>query len=128
MFLNANKDTMQLNGNQYLWRYMLGAVIPDSFLTRIKCLELWLGKRYAKGMFARILDKGHSATTYQNTMGIYRKYTKLTSKKAMKELAYYLLNVGSNNSVKSAVMFFIAADALVQFVENREVIKADFNV
>ena len=79
-------------------------------------------------MFARILDKGHSATTYQNTMGIYRKYTKLTSKKAMKELAYYLLNVGSNNSIKSAVMFFIAADVLVQFVENREVIKADFNV
>ena len=128
MFLNANKDTMQLNGNQYLWRYVQGAVIPDRFLTRIKCLELWLGKRYAKGMFARILDKGHSATTYQNTMGIYRKYTKLTSKKAMKELAYYLLNVGSNNSVKSAVMFFIAADVLVQFVENREVIKADFNV
>ena len=128
MFLNANKDTMQLNGNQYLWRYMQGAVIPDSFLTRIKCLELWLGKRYAKGMFARILDKGHSASTYQNTMGIYRKYTRLTTKKAMKELAYYLLNVGSNNSVKSAVMFFIAADALVQFVKNREVIKADFNV
>ena len=47
MFLNANKDTMQLNGNQYLWRYVQGAVIPDSFLTRIKCLELWLGKRYA---------------------------------------------------------------------------------
>ena len=128
MFLNANKDTMQLNGNQYLWRYMQGAVIPDNFLTRIKCLELWLGKRYAKGMFARILDKGHSASTYQNTMGIYRKYTRLTSKKAMKELAYYLLNVGSNNSVKSAVMFFITADALVRFVKNREVIKADFNV
>jgi len=128
MFLNANKDTMLLNGNQYLWRYMNGAVIPDRFLARIRSLELWLGKRYSKGMFHRILDKGHSASTYQNTMGIYRKYTKLTSKKEMKELAYYLLNVGSNYSVKSAIEFFISVEALTQFVQERKVIKADFKL
>lgn len=118
MFISANEDTMLINGNQYLWRYLKGAPIPQTHLSRIKWLEKALGVTYARGMFHRILENNKSALTYQMTMGIYCRYmgvkpfTKDKTKTPMRQLAYYLLNVETPYRVKSAIAHFIPTTTL----------------
>tara|TARA_R100000808_G_C2142951_1_gene150740 strand:- start:1539 stop:2204 length:666 start_codon:yes stop_codon:yes gene_type:complete len=128
LFISSNKDTMLLNGHQYLWRYMKGAEIPKTHLSRIKCLEKWLGKKYARGMFRRILDNGHSANTYQMCIGIYRTYTSKTTSSHMRKVAYYLLNVENCFRVKAAIANFIPVDTLVKCVNNKKQIVTEFSV
>ena len=128
LFVSSNKDTMLLNGHQYLWRYMNKASIPKKHLSRIKCLEKWLGKKYATGMFRRILDNGHSANTYQMCIGIYRTYTDETSKAHMRQLAYYLLNVSNCYRVKSSIANYIPVETLVKCVKDRKPIITLFSV
>ena len=127
MFISANKDTMLLNGNQYLWRYMKGRAIPDNFLTRIKNIEKWVGVNHAKGMFHRILALNHSANTYAMCMGIYRTYTGKTSGPHMRKLAYYLLNVENCYRVKSSIVYFIPVDTLTKAVETRKKLEVNWN-
>tara|TARA_X000001382_G_scaffold41997_1_gene28297 strand:+ start:5318 stop:5995 length:678 start_codon:yes stop_codon:yes gene_type:complete len=124
MFIAANQDTMMINGNQYLWRYLKGASIPATHLSRIKWIEKALGKTYARGMFKRILDENKSATTYQFALGIYCRYTGLTpftkNKTAMRKVAYFLLNVENPFRLKSAIAHFIPVNMLKKCVKNRE--------
>ena len=127
MFISANKDTMLLNGNQYLWRYMKGRAIPDNFLSRIKNIEKWVGPSHAKGMFHRILALNHSANTYAMCMGIYRTYTGKTSGPHMRKLAYYLLNVENCYRVKSSIVYFIPVDILTKSVDTRKKLKVNWN-
>ena len=128
LFVHTNEHTQLMNGNQYLWRYMNGASIPEIHLRRIKWLEKALGKTYAKGMFERILQNGRSAGTYQMAMGIYCKYTNKTLKNTahMRKLAYYLLNVETCYRVKSAIRYFIPIRLLVDSVNNRKKIRSEF--
>ena len=128
MFIAANEDTMLLNGNQYLWRYMQGASIPNSHLSRIKWLERALGKEYATGMFNRILDRGQSPHNYQMCMGIYCKYTDSspTYHTAMRKLAYYLLNIENPYRVKSAIAHFIPVKVLKDCVKSKALIESRF--
>ena len=128
LFVSSNKDTMLLNGHQYLWRYMNNASIPNNFLSRIKNLESWLGKKYATGMFRRILDNGHSANTYQMCMGIYRTYTGETKKAHMRQLAYYLLNVENCYRVKASIANYIPVETLVKCVKERKPIVTQFKI
>ena len=128
LFIASNKDTMLINGHQYLWRYVKGAKIPDRFLSRILLLEKWLGKKYADGMFRRILENGHSANTYSMCMGIYRTYTSKKTGPHMRKLAYYLLNVENCYRVKAAIANYIPVDTLVQCVEKRKKIVTEFSV
>ena len=39
LFVQTNEHTQLMNGNQYLWRYMNGADVPNYHLPRIKWLE-----------------------------------------------------------------------------------------
>jgi len=120
MWVDANSDTMLINGAQCLWRYLQGVPIPQKYLSRIKTLEKWLGKEYADGMFRRIMNKGQSANTYQYIIGIYRAYTNKTSKAEMKKFVYYLLNVENAYRVKSSIAMFIPVDTLLNCVHQRE--------
>lgn len=126
MFISANKDTMLLNGHQYLWRYMQGKEIPKSFLSRIKNIESWIGKSHAKGMFRRILDMNHSANTYAMCMGMYRRYTNKKGLQHMRDLAYYLLNVENCYRVKSAIVYFIPVDELTHSVVNKKKLEVNW--
>ena len=132
MFIAANEDTMLINGNQYLWRYLKGAPIPATHLSRIKWLEKALGKTYARGMFHRILENGKSALTYQMTMGIYCRYmsvqpfTKDKRKTPMRQLAYFLLNVETPYRVKSAIAHFIPVNTLRKCVTQKKKIDIQF--
>ena len=128
LFVQTNEHTQLMNGNQYLWRYMNGADVPNYHLTRIKWLEKALGKTYAKGMFERILQENKSANTYQMAMGIYCKYTnkRQTNKKHMRELAYYLLNIENCYRLKSAIAHFIPIKLLVSSVVGKRKLKAEF--
>ena len=124
MFIAANQDTMMINGNQYLWRYLKGAPIPKIHLSRIEWIERALGKTYATGMFRRILDEDKSASTYQFAMGIYCRYTGLKPftkhKLPMRKLAYYLLNVENPYRMKSAIAHFIPVRTLKACVKNKK--------
>lgn len=123
MFIAANEDTMLLNGNQYLWRYMKGAPIPKNHLSRIKWLEDALGVSYAHGMFNRILDFGGSALTYQMCMGVYCRYTGTNYRKSkihMRKVAYYLLNVESPYRMKSSMAHFIPVSTLKNAIVKRK--------
>lgn len=133
MFIAANTDTMLINGNQYLWRYMKGASVPRYHLSRINWLITALGKTYAHGMFNRILREKHSALTYQMVMGIYCRYTGLNPHKAvtsrktqMRKLAYYLLNVETPYRVKSAIAHFIPVRTLKNAIKHRKKLQAKF--
>ena len=128
LFVQTNEHTQLMNGNQYLWRYMNGADVPNYHITRIKWLEKALGKTYAKGMFERILQENKSANTYQMAMGIYCKYTnkRQTNKKHMRELAYYLLNIENCYRLKSAIAHFIPIKLLVSSVVGKRKLKAEF--
>ena len=129
MFVAANEDTMLLNGNQYLWRYMKGAPIPKVHLSQINWLEEALGLKYAHGMFKRILDFGGSALTYQMCMGVYCRYTGTNYRKNkihMRKLAYYLLNVESPYRVKSSMAHFIPVNTLKKAVLGRKKLNAKF--
>jgi len=132
MFIAANEDTMLINGNQYLWRYLKGAPIPATHLSRIKWLEKALGKTYANGMFHRILDEGKSALTYQMVMGIYCRYmdvkpfTQDKRKTPMRQLAYFLLNVETPYRVKSAIAHFIPVNTLRKCVTKKKLIDIKF--
>ena len=132
MFIAANQDTMLINGHQYLWRYLKGASVPQSHLTRIKWLEKALGKTYARGMFYRILDENKSANTYQMVMGIYCKYvgnkpfTKDKRKTPMRQLAYYLLNIENPYRVKSAIAHFIPVNTLKKCVIGKKKMNIKF--
>lgn len=128
IFVHTNEHTQLMNGNQYLWRYMQGAEIPNFHEVRIKWLEKALGRDYARGMFERILSEGKSANTYQMVMGIYCKYTnkKITNKAHMKKLAYYLLNTENCFRVKTAMAHFIPIKVLVNSVINNKKLKAQF--
>jgi len=128
LFVATNEDTMLLNGNQYLWRYMKGAKIPETYLRRIENMEKYLGKSYAAGMFKQILVKKRSAATYQYAMGIYRKYTGKTSRVHMRKLAYYLLNVENSSKMRNAIHGFIPVDLLVNCVESKKKIKTVFDI
>lgn len=128
MFVAANEETMIINGNQYLWRYLKGVSIPKTHLTRIKWLENALGKTYATGMFNRILEFGGAANTYQMTMGVYCKYTgvKPTNHAHMRKLAYYLLNVDTPYRVKSSIAHFIPVNVLKKCITDRKKLDAKF--
>jgi len=129
MFISANKDTMLINGNQYLWRYMNGASVDSRNLSRIRWIEKALGATYAKGMFARILERGQSASSYQMSMGMYCRYTNTspTNKADMRKLAYYMLNVESSYRVKTAIAHFIPIDVLKECVKENKKIEASFS-
>tara|TARA_X000001382_G_scaffold127761_1_gene116158 strand:+ start:230 stop:910 length:681 start_codon:yes stop_codon:yes gene_type:complete len=124
MFIAANEDTMLINGNQYLWRYLKGAPIPKTHLARIEWIEKALGKTYATGMFNRILEEDKSANTYQMAMGVYCKYTGVKpftkSKVPMRKLAYYLLNVENPYRLKSAIAHFIPVRTLKNCVNKKK--------
>ena len=125
-FVITNSKRKSLDGNQYLWRYMNGHSIPETYLTRIKNLEEWTGKAFADGLFKRILAKRGSASTYAFAMGIYRKelkkdktYRKLLKKSHMRELVYYMLNVGNPSEIKHVIYSFIPTDILVSCITKR---------
>tara|TARA_R100000278_G_C5464158_1_gene162019 strand:- start:502 stop:1179 length:678 start_codon:yes stop_codon:yes gene_type:complete len=124
MFIAANQDTMMINGNQYLWRYLKGAPIPKTHLSRIEWIERALGKTYATGMFRRILDEDKSANTYQFAMGVYCRYTGIKPftkhKTPMRKLAYYLLNIENPYRMKSAIAHFIPVRTLKSCVNNKK--------
>ena len=134
-FVITNSKRKPIDGYQYLWRYMNGHSVPDTFLARIKNLEDWAGKTFAHGLFKRILSKRGSASTYAFAMGIYRKelekdrktYSKMLQKAHMRELVYYMLNVGNPSEVKNAIYSFIPTDILVSCVKERKRINTVFN-
>ena len=128
MWVDSNKDTDKISGNQWLWRYMHGATVEQKALSRIKCLERWLGLNSATNLFKIILDKGQSANTYQFAMGLYRKYTGHTTMPHMKKVAYYLLYVDSAYRMKASITAFIPVELLVDSVMNRKPIITDWQV
>ena len=134
-FVITNSKRKPIDGYQYLWRYLNGHSVPETFLTRITNLEDWAGKTFAHGLFKRILAKYGSASTYAFAMGIYRKelkkdrktYSKMLQKAHMRELVYYMLNVGNPSEVKNAIYSFIPTDILVSCVKERKRINTVFN-
>ena len=116
-FVAAAQDTMQINSNQFLWRYMKKAEIPDYVLTRIKLLEEWLGKKWANEIaFPTILERGHSPSTYQFAMGQYRNATHKRSNYCMRKFFNYCFNVESPYMIKAAIQSGVDAKYLINCV------------
>tara|TARA_R110000744_G_scaffold154733_3_gene269861 strand:- start:1641 stop:2378 length:738 start_codon:yes stop_codon:yes gene_type:complete len=135
-FIVTNTKRKAIDGYQYLWRYMNDHSVPPTYLSRIKQLEKWLGKTFAHGLFNRILVRHGSANTYAFAMGIYRKqlqknrkkYNKLLLKGHMRDLVYYMLNVGNATEVKNAIYSFIPTDTLILCIKERKRINNVFTV
>ena len=128
LFLATCTDTMPLNGNQHLWRYMEGMQVPKSHLKRIKNVEKWLGITRAHGLFRRLIEDGKSASTYEYVLSLYRDYTGRTSKRDMGKLIYYMLNIEAPTHVKAAMLNFIEVEILKDCVDNKVKIAFEFAV
>ena len=130
LFVQTNEHTQLMNGNQYLWRYMKGAKIPQYHKNRIEWIERAIGKRYALGLFERLLTDNKSANTIQYVMGIYCTYTnkRPTNKAHMRKLVQYLLNTEPPYRVKMAIHQFIPVKTLVDSVNKNLTIEAKFVV
>jgi hypothetical protein len=120
LFVATSQDTMMIGGSQWLWMYTQGRDIPEKHLFRIKKLEEYLGPEFSRGMFMQLIKKNRSASTYQNVMGMYRKYTNKRTKAHMKALAYYLLNVDSCFKLKNALVTFIPINLLTKCIEQKK--------
>tara|TARA_Y100000310_G_scaffold309025_1_gene352715 strand:- start:363 stop:998 length:636 start_codon:yes stop_codon:yes gene_type:complete len=128
LFLATCSDTMALNGNQHLWRYMQGMKVPKGHFKRIKHIEEWIGVMRAHGLFRRLIEEGRSHGTYEYAMSLYRDYTGRTNKKEMTKLVYYMLNVDAPTHVKSAIMNFIPAEVLKECIDTKSKISFEFSV
>jgi len=128
LFLATCADTMSLNGNQHLWRYMEGMKVPDTHYKKIKDIEKWIGVTRAHGMFNRIIEDGKSHSTYHYVMNLYRDYTGRTSKKEMTKLVYYMLNIEAPTRVKVAMLNFIPAQTLKDCIDGKQLIALSFTI
>tara|TARA_R100000808_G_C2152311_1_gene161658 strand:- start:1475 stop:2170 length:696 start_codon:yes stop_codon:yes gene_type:complete len=127
-FVAAAKDTMQINSNQYLWRYMNNASIPNYVLGRIKLLEEWMGKKYCKDVaFPLILARKHSPSTYQFIMGMYRAVTELSGVLKMRKFFQYCFNVETPFNIKAAIAKDISPEYLIRCVTTMRPIQVDFS-
>ena len=122
LFVQANEHTVLLNAAQELYRYLKGAEISRRTKNVIENLKEYGGL----GFLYRIADEGKSPNTYNIALNMYRNYTKRTSRKDMKKLIYWMLNVGSSYQVKKAMADYIPIDVLVDSVENMKKLKTDY--
>jgi len=122
LFVQANEHTVLLNAAQELYRYLKGAEISRRTKNVIENLKEYGGL----GFLNRIADEGKSPNTYNIALNMYRNYTKRTSRKDMKKLIYWMLNVGSSYQVKKAMADYIPIDVLVDSVENMKKLKTDY--
>ena len=122
LFVQANEHTVLLNASQELYRYLKGAEISQRTKRVIESLKEYGGL----GFLYRIADEGKSPNTYSIALSMYRNYTKRTSKRDMKKLIYWMLNVGSSYQVKKAMADYIPIDMLVDSVENMKKLKTDY--
>ena len=128
LFIATCSDTMVLNGNQHLWRYMEGMQVPKNHLKRIVNIEKWLGITRAHGLFRRLIEDGKSAGTYEYVMSLYRNYTGRTSKQEMSKLVYYMLNIDAPTHVKAAMLNFINVGILKKCIDSKRRIAYEFSV
>ena len=128
LFIATCSDTMTLNGNQHLWRYMEGMQVPKNHLKRIVNIEKWLGITRAHGLFRRLIEDGKSAGTYEYVLSLYRDYTGRTSKREMAKLVYYMLNTDAPTHVKAAILNFIPIEILKECIDNGSRIAFEFAV
>ena len=128
LFIATCEDTMPLNGNQHLWRYMQGMKVPTNHLKRIENIEKWIGITRAHGLFRRLIEDGKSAGTYEYVLSLYRDYTGRTSKREMSKLIYYMLNIDAPTHVKAAMLNFINVDILKECIDNKSRIAYEFSV
>tara|TARA_Y100000034_G_scaffold28621_1_gene34416 strand:- start:834 stop:1469 length:636 start_codon:yes stop_codon:yes gene_type:complete len=127
LFIATCSDTLSLNGNQHLWRYMEGMQVPDAHYKRIKDIEKWLGVTRAHGLFRNLIEDGKSHSTYHYAMQLYREYTGRKTKKQMSELVYYMLNIDAPTRVKVAILNFIPINILIDSVESKKKISFNFS-
>ena len=131
-FVMTNAARKNLDGHQYLWRYMNGFSIPALHLSRIESLERWVGTR-SKYLFKRILSQGSSPATYAYAMGIYRKqlkkapkFKKKLQKGHMNDMIEWMFNVGKPSNIKYAVLNMMPIETLVDCIDNRKEISTEF--
>ena len=122
LFVQANEHTVLLNAAQELYRYLKGAEISQRTKKVIENLKEYGGL----GFLYRISDEGKSPNTYNIALSMYRNYTKRTSKRDMKKLIYWMLNVGSSYQIKKAMADYIPIDVLVDSVENMKKLKTEY--
>ena len=123
IFMVANENSMKITAAQETERYLAGAPeISPSVLKTIKTLEEIGGRNCIK----RIVAGGKSPTTYLIGITMYASYTKETTRKAKRQCLYWMFNVGSAYTLKTAINFFIPADILADCIENRKKIVAQW--
>jgi len=123
IFMVANENSMKITAAQETERYLAGAsVISPSVLKAIKALEEIGGRNCIK----RIVADEKSPNTYLIGITMFTSYTKKRTRKAKRQCLYWMFNVGSAYMLKTAINFFIPADVLVDCVENRKRVVAQW--
>ena len=122
MFVAANEDSMNINTAQECERYLKGALISEQTLKYIQYLEEIGGRRFIK----RIVAKRKSPVSYYVAISQFKSYTKITLRKTLRKVVYWMLNIGSAYKLKSASAGFIPANVLISAIEERKDISVDW--
>jgi hypothetical protein len=118
LFMHTNDGVMKMNPSQELEIYLNGGKNRISKRT----LDCILNLRSIGGinLLKRISREQKSPFTYHATINMYMKYTKKKTKIELRKLLYWVFNVGSAYSIKSAMAFMIPSEVIVDAVHNRK--------
>ena len=123
MFRAENIDTLSLTMAQETERYLAGAPsISVKALKTIHALEEIAGK----DAITKIVKMKKSPATYLIGITMYCNYTKKKTRVAKRQALYWMFNVGTPYMLKTAINFFIPADQLIEYIENREIIEHEW--
>jgi hypothetical protein len=120
--VTANEDSMSITTAQECERYLKGALISEKTLKCIEFLEKIGGRNFIK----RIVALGNSPVSYYIAINQFQSYTKIRTRKTLRKVVYWMLNIGSAYKLKSSIAGFIPANILVNAVEERKDINVDW--
>ena len=124
IFVRCHEDTMAISACQQLERYLKGAKVSKFLETVIGVLEKVGGKRLLK----RIVNLNKSPFSYYIGLSMYSKYTGKKDIATMKQVMYWMMNVGSAYKLKSLIGDYIPVKMLHTAVTNRKLIKSHWYI
>ena len=118
LFMHTNDGVMKMSPSQELEIYLKGG--HNRISDRTRNCNTALKTLGGTPILKRINQEHKSPFTYLATVNMYASYTGRVTKRALRKVLYWVFNIGSAYTLKSAMSFMIPREEVVRAVEERK--------